>query len=155
MATLTTTIPGYRAGLILMLQARAGLAAVHICDGPPPPGVLQTASYIALMKTKGRQAVRAMGRNQPREERYIQEIELSVVGQTRSDQVTIGAAAFALLAELEDAIRTNPTMAGFYVAGGGGSIYSQILGAEEYQPFADDTQRESRITVGLDVHARL
>lgn len=155
MATLTSTIPAFRAALIAALKARSDLSGISICDGPPPPSVLQGSSYIALMRTKGRQAVRAMGRNQPREERYTQMLEISAVGQTRSDQVTIGDQAFTLLAAVEDLIRTNPNLTGFYTPGTGGSLYSSILGEEDYQPFADDTQRESRITVGLDVHARL
>lgn len=149
-----STIPYFRAALIAMLSARAPLRGVAIGDGPPSPDVLAGEEYIALLEAKGLQRIWAMNRaSQPREERYTQTVEISVRGATRGDQVTLGSRAFALLAELELGVRADVKLSAYYT--GGGALVSTIVGAEDYQTFADDSARESRITVGVNVHARL
>lgn len=155
----TSTIPAFRAALLAMLAARAAqpgnaLAGVSLCDGPPPPAVLASEMYVALIETRGTQRIYAMNRaTQPREERFTQVVEISVRGATRSDQVTLGDTAFTLLGEIEQGIRADTTLAAYYA--GGGKLIQIVVGSEHYQTFADDSERESRITVGVDVHARL
>lgn len=151
----SSTIPAFRAALKAMLDARyAAVLKTPVTDGPPSPATLAGKEFVALMTTEGEQIVRAMNRvQQPRDERYTQEIEISVVGATRSDQVTVGNRAYAIFAELELGIRADTVLAAYYA--GPGHIISITVGREKYQPYADDKQRESRLNVWLNVHARI
>lgn len=155
----TSAIPAFRAALLAMLAARAAiggnpLAGVPLVDGPPEPSVLAGEQYLALLEAKGTQRIWGMNRaSQPREERFTQMVEISVRGMTRSDQVTLGTLAYSFLGELEKGIRADVKLSAYY--SGAAALITTVVGPEHYQVFADDTERESRITVGVDVHARL
>lgn len=138
-----------------MLVARyAAVLKTPVCDGPPPPGVLKGREFVALMENEGEQIVRAMNRvQQPRDERYTQEIEISCAHATRGDQVTLGERAYLILAELELGIKADTTLAAYYA--GPGHVISVTLGRMKYRTFADDNERESRLNVWLNVHARI
>lgn len=150
----TSAIPAFRAALIAMLQARSGLSGVQVTDGPPEPSVLDGDVYIALLEAKGTQRIWAMNRSsQPREERFTQTVVIGVRGETRADQVTLGNRAYVLLGEMEQGIRADVKLTAYYT--GAAKLVTTVIGSEDYQTFADDHSRESQITVGVDVHARL
>lgn len=133
-----------------LLQARAGLTGVSITEGPAEPALRDRKELIQILDATGDQTVHALNRvTQPRQEEYDLNVLISVVAATRSKQATIRARAFALLAEVEAQLRSDPSL------GIAGQVYSSIVGHIAYTTRANDQDRESAIDFNVHVVARL
>lgn len=149
----STTIDTISAALIAAFRSRAELVDMIISDGPPTAGEYAAPEWIALLDVEFEQTAHAMNvSNRPREERYTQTVLITVV---RTSQRNEGSStrAWELFREVEQAIRTNPTLQGFYT--GTGQIVSAQVGAGRFSKRAGDEQRESAIQFGIRVHARI
>jgi hypothetical protein len=92
--------------------------------------VLAGEEFLALMDTEFDVTAPTMNATtQPRQEVYTQQCWISVVGATRDDQVTLGARAFAIFAEVCDQLRSTPHLEGFYPSSGSGQIASALIEA--------------------------
>lgn len=144
-SSINTVIPTLQS----LLQARAGLSGVAITDGPAEPSLMQREELIQILDADGHQSVRALNATtQPRNEEYDLALCISVIGETRSDQATLRARAFALLAEIEAQLRSDPHL-------GLVNVSAAIVGKIKYTPRASDMQRESAIDFDIHVEARL
>lgn len=149
-----STVPAFRVALLAALAARPGLQGVAVTDGAPPPNVLTQPAFVALLDVEGKTSVMPLNvTTQPRDERYVQKGIVSVVGNTRDDQVTLGDRAAAILAEIADQLRTTVRLEGFYT--GPGNIYAVTLGAWGYKTRASDQSREAAYEFEIEVHARI
>lgn len=149
-----STVPAFRAALKAALEARPGLKGVAVTDGKPPANVLTREEFLAILDTVGTTAARPHERTtQPRDERYVQHIAISVVGQTREAQTALGDRVYAIADELFDQLRSTLRLEGYYA--GPGVLYSVLAGGWSYMTRADDMHRESALELELDVHARI
>ncbi len=110
---------------------------------------MQREELIQVLDAVGDQSPRALNATtQPRAEEYDLSVVISVVGETRSDQATLRARAFVLLAEVETQLRGNVSL-------GISGVYAAVLGHIAYTARANDMQRESAIDFDIHVTARL
>lgn len=150
----TSTIPAFTAALKAALEARAGLSGVHVTDGLPEPGIYDAEAWIALLGGEWEQRAATFPRSTGnRDERYGLKVLISVKQATRADQTTGVVRAFALLGEIEDAIRINADLTGFY--DGPGQIVHAEIGEGELIKRADDQAREAAIEFAIRVRARI
>lgn len=144
-SSINTVIPT----LVSLLQARAGLAGVTVREGPPTVEERGHKELIQVLDASGDQTVRALNATtQPRNEEYDLAVVVSVVAEAESDQTTIRARAFALLAEIEAQLRSDPHLGIVNVA-------ASIVGKIAYTARASDAWRESCIDFDIHVMARL
>lgn len=145
-SSINTVIPA----LQTLLLNRPGLAGVSITEGPAEPSVMAREELIQILDAVGDQHVHALNKTtQPRQEEYDLSVVISVVGETRSDQATLRARAFALLAEITQQLRSDPSL------GLAGQVYAAIVGHIAYTARANDSSRESAIDFNISVVARL
>lgn len=99
-----------QAALITRLTARTALNGVQITDGLP---VTPNAEYIAVLDadphTQTAAGMRATG-PRPREEEFEILVQVSVLREGDTDHATVTARAFALAAEIEADLQTDPTI---------------------------------------------
>ena len=103
----TSTVPTAKANLVTQLQARGGLAGVQVTNGPP--FVDPQREFIWVGTAEGSQEQLAMGG--PRRETYDLHVIISVE-QESEDVVAADTRCFALSAEVEAQLRTDPTING-------------------------------------------
>lgn len=145
-SSINTVIPT----LQTLLLARPGLSGVSVTEGPAEPSVMAREELIQILDATGEQTVHALNRTtQPRQEEYDLNVVISVVGETRSDQATLRARAFVLLAEVTQQLRTDPSL------GIAGQVYAAIVGHIAYTARANDSSRESAIDFNVHIVARL
>lgn len=150
MATETSTIPAFKAALFAALLARPALADVQVSYGSPNPN--PRPEFIWLHDVDGAQEARALGRLARREDMSL-EVRISVVKQGR-DQQAATERAFALLAELEDTVRTDPALDAQY-AGAGQILAAQITGPMLLSERANDREREAYLIAHVTWSANL
>lgn len=144
-SSINTVIPT----LVTLLQARAGLSGVSVVEGPGEPSVMEREEVIMVLDADGDQSVRALNATtQPRNEEYDLAIVVSVVGETRNDQATLRARCFALVAEIEAQLRSDPHL-------GLVNVSASILGKFKYSARANDSAREACFDFDIHVMARL
>jgi hypothetical protein len=102
-----STVPALKSALLGVLQARAGLSGVQVTYGWP---AAPQREFIVLYSVSGRQSFAALG-HLSREESYELQVVISVLSQGGVQQ-TITERAFALMAEIENALRADPTVGG-------------------------------------------
>lgn len=140
----TSTIPALKAALLSLLAARAGLAGVQVVYGAPLPN--PGREFISLGGTDGSQETAALGRLR-REEEYRLTIYVSVLREGQ-DQQAATERVFALVAEVEDAVRADPSV--------GGVVRTALLdGPFTLEEGATDTHRTALVTVSLLCNARI
>lgn len=132
-----------RAALVALLQARAGLSGVQIGYGMPP-GALQR-EHILLGPVDATQEYRALGTTRKFED-YTVSVFISVtregVQQQQADE-----RALALLAEVEAALRTDPTVSN--------TVLTAQVSRYRLEPLASESTREARITLEIETRARI
>lgn len=132
-----------RAAFVALLQARAGLSGVQIGYGMPP-GALQR-EHILLGPVDATQEYRALGTTRKFED-YTVSVFISVtregVQQQQADE-----RALALLAEVEAALRTDPTVSN--------TVLTAQVSRYRLEPLASESTREARITLEIETRARI
>lgn len=132
-----------RAAFVALLQARAGLSGVQIGYGMPP-GALQR-EHILLGPVDATQEYRALGTTRKFED-YTVSVFISVtregVQQQQADE-----RALVLLAEVEAALRANPTVSN--------TVLTAQVSRYRLEPLASESTREARITLEIETRARI
>jgi hypothetical protein len=132
-----------RAALLAALQARAGLSGVQLGYGMPP-GALQR-EHILFGVVDGTQEYRALGTVRKFED-YTATLFIGV-SREGTDQQAADDRALALMAEVEDVLRDDPTV--------GGTVLTAQVERYRLEPLASDTTREARITLDIQTRARI
>lgn len=151
-----TTMDRFGTHLAALLVARAGLSGVIVTDGIPPAGLFDSREWISIGDIEFEQRIRALNRTtQPREERYVQHVLVTVVQATRADQATVNARAWELYSEIEDSIRDDPTLSTVWT--GDGQLVSAVIGEGRLSKRVNETgtEREAAIEFGINVHSRI
>ena len=139
----TTTITAMRAALVTLLQARGGLSGVQIGYGMPP-GALQR-EHILMGLVEATQEYRALGTARKFED-YTVTVHISVMREGTDQQAT-DERALVLLAEVEAALRADPTVSG--------TVLTAEVGRYRLEPLASESTREARITLDVITRARI
>lgn len=114
----TSTVPALKAALLARLQARADLTGVQTTWGVPHASLED--EWIMLGDTtagdptgeeRGGQSAKVLGRRS-REERYVLDIWVSVIGSGLEEQSVVTERAYELVAEIEDELGDDPTVGG-------------------------------------------
>jgi hypothetical protein len=104
----TSTIPTLKANLVTQLQARAGLTGIQVTNGPPLPS--PSREYIWVGDVDGVEEMATAGIN-TRHEDYNTKVVIHVE-KDGTDTAATDARCFVLSAELENQLRTDPTVSG-------------------------------------------
>lgn len=141
--TYQSTAPAFKAALYTALQARAGLSGVTISYGAP---LNAPREFIALADISGEQEFAALGALR-KNETYTLDIYCSVLREGNQQQACTER-CFELAAEIEDELRTNPTMS------------STVRVAELRSPFSleeygSDQARQSILSLGIQATERI
>ena len=132
-----------RAAFVALLQARAVLSGVQIGYGMPP-GALQR-EHILLGPVDATQEYRALGTTRKFED-YTVSVFISVtregVQQQQADE-----RALVLLAEVEAALRSDPTVSN--------TVLTAQVSRYRLEPLASESTREARITLEIETRARI
>jgi hypothetical protein len=145
----SSTIPALKSNLETRLKARPALSGVYVSYGPPFP--VPEPELIALWDVRDwTQRPAALGKR-GRDEEYELAILIRVVQSTVAEHKPVTERAFALLAEIENELRNDPTVgvAEMIAAELGGQ------GAMSLQEDANDEQRVSTLLVNVHCHARI
>jgi hypothetical protein len=130
-----------------------GLTTTQVVIGTPSQAVLDLKEFAAILDADAEVAVRALNRTtQPRDERYEQDVEVSVVYKSLDDSATAEARAFVIYSSLETLLRANWALSGYY--NGPGALYAVVPKRLKLSRRASDQYREAALTITLDVHAR-
>lgn len=147
MATTTSTVPALLTALKAALDVRAGLAGVVVTTAPS--GEPLPYESIQWFGTNEDQSWAALG-NRRRSETYT--LRGGIFCQQRGGGDTVWDAvrtrAYAILAELEDELRTNPTL------GLGSRVVAQLVSANLDQG-AQDNGRWAALDLAVAVSAEL
>ncbi|MEZ5101169.1 MAG: hypothetical protein R3C15_15485 [Thermoleophilia bacterium] len=142
----TSTVPTLKANLQARLQARVGLAGVQVSYGAPFP--MPEPEWIWLADVEGEQEPAALGR-QRRSETFRLEVLVRVVRSTLDDQEAATERAYALAAELENELRSDPTV------GVAADFIAQIGGPFRLAEDANAEQRVASLVVTVTCRARI
>jgi hypothetical protein len=140
----TSTIPAFKTALLARLVARQGLAGVQVTYGWPSGAVKRES--IMLGGVDGTQEFRTIGATQ-RMENYTLDVFITVIREGQARQQNADERALALMAQLEAELRADPTV--------NNTVLTAELGRFELQPMASAETREARLTVGVNVMARI
>jgi hypothetical protein len=158
----TSLIQTYTETLQTNLRNRTGLREVLITDGPPPISVLDaTNAWLMLGDVSGLQDFATISTRRPRDEEFSIDCLISVmtpVGGDLDSQTPISRRAMAIMAEVEDELRGNPTQNVGPATGSdpaGYVVSSQISGPIDLTKRANDQNREAALRFTVIVKARL
>jgi hypothetical protein len=140
----TSTVPAFKAALLTRLQARTGLSGVQITYGWPNGAVKRES--IMLGGVNGTQTFRTIGATQKMEE-YQLTVYITVIREGSGRQQNCDERALALMAELENELRPGITV--------NDTVLTAELASFDLQPMASAETREARLTVTIDVMARI
>lgn len=141
----TSTIPAFIDGLLSRLQARPALLGVHVTDFKPDEQ--EQDDWIMLDGAEpSEQEAAALGRLR-REEEFFHEILVSCVRSYGDPQKTARDRAFALVQEVENELRDDPTV-GLVVR------ECQVI-TVKLENRADGQRREARVTVRIRARHRI
>jgi hypothetical protein len=148
-----SSVLDFEMALITNLQNRQGLFGVQILDGPPTAGQSQKGEFIMFGNTRGGQKYKLLpGKVSPgREEKYTTDVYINVVQAITNTQNSATKRAFALMKEIEDELRNNPSQNVAQVA------WSDMATSLDVRKAQNPTQgwRETLIITGITVNARL
>jgi hypothetical protein len=140
----TSTVPTFKAALLDRLQARDGLAGVQVTYGWPSGSVQRET--IMLGGVTGTQEFRTINARQRMEE-YALDVFITVVREGHGRQQNADQRALELMGEVEDDLRDDPTV--------NNTVLTAELGRFDLQPMASAETREARLTLGINVMARI
>lgn len=143
----TSTVPVLKNQLKKNLQARVGLSGVQVTQGPPFP--LPEVEFIWLGDVKGRQEWATIASpTKPKEEHYDLKVWIRVLrSNTPDDFKTAGDRAFALLAELENELRGDPSVTN--------TVRVAHVGEFDFQEDAGAEMNQALLEVTVHVRARI
>ena len=125
------------------LAARAGLADVTVSYGAPTQGPRE---FIALSDISGTQEFAMLGKLR-KDETYTLSVYCSVLREGNMQQ-TCTERCFELAAEIEDELRTNPTVTSTVRV-------AQLSTPFSLEEFASDQARQSILTLGVEATERI
>jgi len=125
------------------LAARAGLSGVTVSYGAPAQGPRE---FIALSDISGSQEFATLGHLR-KDETYTLSVYCSVLREGNMQQACTER-CFELAAELEDELRTNPTVTGTVRV-------AQLSTPFSLEEFASDQARQSILTLGVEATERI
>jgi hypothetical protein len=141
----TSTVPALRSTLKTTLAARPALNGVQILlalTGDPE------TDWIWIATAKGKQKVAAMrGGNNPRDETYDLIVFIRSIKSAIDDETAASDRVFALMAEIENTLRTDPSVSAILISG--------EISEFELEEWANGDQRGADLLVTLDCHARI
>lgn len=140
----TTTVTAFKSALLARLQARTGLAGVQITYGWPNGAVKRES--IMLGGVNGSQTFRTIGATQKMEE-YQLTVYITVIREGSGRQQVCDERALALMAEVEDELRDDVTV--------NNTVLTAELAGFDLQPMASAETREARLTLTINVMARI
>lgn len=140
----TSTVPAFKAALLTRLQARTGLAGVQVTYGWPSGQVKRES--IMLGGVTGSQEFRTVGATQ-RMEDYSLTAYVTVIKEGGAQQQSADERALALMAEVEADLRSDPTV--------NNTVLTAQLSRFDLEPMASSETREARLTLTIDVMARI
>ena len=141
----TTTIPALRAALKTALEARSGLAGVQVSHGVPRAIARESIMLGDVDFTQ--QAVSARGTGQhSRRENYTLALHIWVDSQG-NDQKATSDRAFALMAEIESQLRTDPSVSG--------TVHVAQIEGGKLEEQASDNARAALLTVNVACLGRI
>jgi hypothetical protein len=145
-AVSTSIQPAAKAQLFSTLTARANLSAVQVTYGHP--GSKRVAKEcIWIGNINGDQTVRVVGAYSRLDDFAI---EMVVdVQQPGDDQQTCTERAYALMAEVESAVRSDPTLSGVV------NIDVQFTGELNLKEFIYDQGREAELTFEIQCRGKI
>lgn len=141
--TYKSTAPAMKAALYTALAARAGLSGVTISYGAP---LQAPREFIALADIDGSQEFAQLGALK-KNETYTLTVYCSVLREGNQQQACTER-CFELAAELEDELRTNPTMSGTVRV-------AELATPFTLEEFASDQARQSVLTLGITANERI
>jgi hypothetical protein len=146
-APYTSTVPVFKHQLLVNLQARVGLNGVQITHGPPFP--LPEPEFIWLADVDGHQDWAAINVvTKPKEETYDLTVWIKVLRSTTPDDFkTAGDRAFALMAEIEQELRGDPSVAN--------TVRVAHVGAYKFTEDANAEFNEAILRITVHVRARI
>jgi hypothetical protein len=140
----TSTVSDFKAALLSRLQNRSGLSDVQITYGWPNGAVKRES--IMLGGVNGTQTFRTIGATQKMEE-YALTVYITVIREGSGRQQNCDERALAIMAEIENELRLGITV--------NNTVLTAELGAFDLQPMASAETREARLTVTINVMARI
>lgn len=140
----TSTIPTFKDALLTRLKARTGLSGVQITYGWPNGAVSRES--IMLGGASGSQEFRTIGATQ-KMETYTLDVYITVIREGHGRQQNADERALELMGEIEDELRDDPTV--------NNTVLTAELARFDLQPMAGSETREARLTVGVNVMARI
>jgi len=132
-----------KAALLTALTARAGLSGVTVSYGAPTQGPRE---FIALSDISGTQEFAMLGKLR-KDETYTLSVYCSVLREGNMQQ-TCTERCFELAAEIEDELRTNPTVTSTVRV-------AQLSTPFSLEEFASDQARQSILTLGVEATERI
>jgi hypothetical protein len=151
-----STIPAFTAALLAGLIARQELAGVSVVDGPAPPKDFDRSELIELLDVTEDEEVHALDRTtQPRAEKCVMTVLITVQKAGRTNQAVVNARAFVLLDALNQLLRGDPYLAAYYT--GPGRIYGARITTKNHKKRVtpDNTVREASVEVGVRWEGRI
>jgi hypothetical protein len=149
----TSTIYAYETALAANLASRANLAGVQILTGPPSAGQAQHGEFLMLGNANATQTYKTFPYNAPtaKDETFTIDLLIDVVQAMNTDQSTVTARAFALLAEVENELRSNPSQGVAYV------LWSEVARSQRVEKAMnpDSGWRETLLRATVFVRARI
>lgn len=140
----TTTIPAFKAALLQRLQAREDLLNVQVTYGWPSGAVKRES--IMLGGVSGNQTFRTIGATQKMEE-YQLTIYITVIREGTGNQQACDERALELMAQVEDDLRDDLTV--------NNTVLTAEVSGFDLEPMASAETREARLTLTIDVMARI
>lgn len=140
----TSTVTAMKAALLTRLQARQGLSGVQVTYGWPTGAVKRES--IMLGGVNGSQTFRTIGATQKMEE-YALTVYVTVIREGSGNQQACDERALALMAQIEADLRADPTV--------NNTVLTAELAAFDLQPMASAETREARLTLTINVMARI
>lgn len=147
-ATYKSSAPAFKAALLALLQARSGLSGVTVSYGAPVTGA-GAREFVALGDIDGSQEYATLGAtaaNRRKDETFTMTVYCSCLREGQQQQECTER-AFALAAEVEDAVREDPEVSGTVRV-------AEIASPFTLEEFASDAARQSVVTLGVEATRR-
>lgn len=148
MTTFESSAPAFKAALLTALQARSGLSGVTVSYGAPAGGA-GAREFVALADIDGTQEYATLGATaaaRRKDETFTMTVYCSVLREGQMQQECTER-AFALAAEVEDAVREDPEV-------GGTVRVAEVASPFSLEEFASDQARQSVVTLGITATRR-
>lgn len=138
-----STAPAFKDALFDALAARGGLSGVTVSYGVP---LGAPREFIALTDISGSQEFAALGQL-AKNETYVLDVYVSVLREGNQQQQCTER-CFAIAAEIEDYLRTNPTVNNTVRV-------AELLSPFQLEEYGSDQARQSILTLGIQATERI